>query len=322
MAFHLWAVGDASAEKPQVSTESEAAGYAAGLLTWALAGSVFVAVKMAITEMPPWTFCFWRVLLSALVLVPLVASHHSDMLAFLRKRWPEALFIGAIGLGLTQGVMFTALGHTSAVNVGIIFGITPIVTMVAARFVLHEPMNSWQGLGSVIAFAGIVFIAVHGSLTNLLGLKLELGDIIALGGVVLFAGYTILLKRAKFELPRLPLLVLLLFGGAIATFPFFLIEFVRGEHANLAETGYLALLYTAIPGGALMYLFYNWSVDVLGASRAGALLYTQMIFTAFFAWLIIGEAIEWYHYAGAGLIIIGILFVTLLKPADPASAPK
>ena len=314
MAIHFWSVAEATTDKKAISADSEAMGYAAGLMTWALAGSVFVAVKMAISEMPPWTFCFWRVFLSALVLVPLVASHHQAMSEFFRKRWLEALFIGAIGLGLTQGVMFTALSHTSAVNVGIIFGITPIVTLVAARFVLGEPMSGWQGVGSVVAFAGIVFIAVHGSLAQLLGLKIESGDLIALGGVVMFAGYTVLLKRAKFDLPRLPLLVILLFGGAIAVLPFYIFEIWNGEHAHLAMTGYLALLYTAIPGGALMYLCYNWSVDVLGASRAGTLLYTQMIFTAIFAWLIIGESIEWYHYVGAGLIILGVILITLLRP--------
>ena len=51
-----------------------------------------------------------------------------------------------------------------------------------------------------------------------------------------------------------------------------------------------------------------------GAARAGALLYTQLVFTAFLAWLILGEAIAWYHYFGGGLIVAGIVLVTLFKP--------
>ena len=116
-----------------------------------------------------------------------------------------------------------------------------------------------------------------------------------------------LLKRAKFELPTLPLLVILLGAGSAAVLPFSLWEIAHGEHEHLARDGYLALAYTGVIGGAFMYFLYNWSVAVLGASRAGTLIYTQTIFATFFAWLILGERIEWYHFAGGGLVIVGHL---------------
>jgi drug/metabolite transporter (DMT)-like permease len=280
-----------------------------------IAGSVFVVAKIGIREVPPWTFCFLRALISALVLVPLVAGHYRDMIDLLRRRWLEAAFIGVIGLGLTQGVIFLALSYTSAVNVGITFALAPMATMLMARFALREPMNGWQGAGLAVAFAGIVVISVHGSLALLLGLKIGRGDLITLAAVAMFAGYTVLLKRAKFELPTLPLLVILLGAGSAAVLPFSLWEIAHGKHEHLASTGYLALAYTGVIGGAFMYFLYNWSVSALGASRAGTLIYTQPIFATFFAWLVLGERLEWYHFAGGALVIIGILFVTLLRPA-------
>ena len=193
-----------------------------------------VAVKLVSDEMPPWTMCFFRVLISALVLLPLVARHHAAMLQFIRARGVEAPFIGAIGLGLTQGVLFTALHHTSAVSVGIVFATAPMITLALAHLVLGERMNAWQAIGSAIAFGGIVLIAVQGSLARLLALQLEPGDLLALAAAAMFATYTVLLKRARFELERLPLLVILLASGSFAAFPFFLLEFWRGEHADLA----------------------------------------------------------------------------------------
>jgi drug/metabolite transporter (DMT)-like permease len=318
--IHIWAVAEAAAERRHIDTHADAAGYAAGIMTWLIAGSVFVVVKIGVTEMPPWTFCFWRALISMLILVPLVSTHHRDMLELVRRRWWEAAFIGAIGLGLAQGIVFTALSLTSAINVGIVFALVPMVTMLLARLVLGEPMNGWQGLGMAIAFAGIVVICVHGSLAILLGLKIGIGDLVALGATGLFAGYTVLLKRAKFDLPPLPLLVILLAFGSLAALPFSLWEIAHGEHEHLARTGYLSLAYTAVIGGAFMYFLYNWSIGVLGAARAGTLVYSQMLFATFFAWLILGEAIEWYHYLGGGLVIVGVLLVTLLRPApQPAT---
>ncbi len=314
MTVQIWAVAEAAAHKRHIDAHSDAAGYAAGIVTWLIAGSVFVVVKIGVTEMPPWSFCFWRALISALILVPLVSGHYRDMLALLRKRWWEAVFIGAIGLGLTQGVTFTALSLTSAVNVGIVFALAPMATMLLARLVLGEPMNGWQGLGMAIAFTGIVVICVHGNLAMLFGLNVGLGDVVALGAVVCFAGYTVLLKRAKFDLPTLPLLVILLAAGSLSALPFSLWEIGHGEHAHLAATGYLALAYCAVIGGAFMYFLYNWSVGVLGAARAGTMVYSQMLFATFFAWLILGERVEWYHYLGGGPVITGVLLVTLLRP--------
>jgi drug/metabolite transporter (DMT)-like permease len=141
----------------------------------------------------------------------------------------------------------------------------------------------------------------------------------------MFASYTVLLKRARFELERLPLLVILLAAGSTAAFPFFLLELWRGEHVRLATRGYLALFYCGVVGGAVMYALYNLSVELLGAARAGTLIYTQMIFVALFAWLLLGESIAWYHFASAGLVIAGVLLVTLLRPKSrpgPATAPR
>ena len=318
MTVHIWAVAEAAAKRRHIDAGSDAAGYAAGILTWLIAGSVFIAVKLGVTEMPPWTFCCWRALISALILVPLVSGHYRDMLNLLRRRWWEAAFIGAIGLGLSQGITFTALSLTSAVNVGIVFALAPMATMLLARLVLGEPMSGWQGVGLAVAFAGIVVICVHGSFAMLLGLNVGLGDVVALGAVFCFAGYTVLLKRAKFDLPTLPLLVILLAAGSLAALPFSLWEIAHGKHEHLARTGYLALLYTGVIGGAFMYFLYNWSVGVLGAARAGTLVYSQMLFATFFAWLILGERIEWYHWLGGSLVIAGVLLVTLLRPPPAA----
>jgi drug/metabolite transporter (DMT)-like permease len=317
MAVHLWSIGEAHRSKG-VSSPSDVVGYGAGLLTWLLAAGVFIAGKAGAEEMPPWSFCFWRVFLAALILVPLVLGYLGEIRRFLRQRGIEALLIGGLGLGLTQGIMFTALGHTSALNAGIIFSTCPIVTLLLARIVLGEAMGPWQVLGSIVAFAGIVFITVRGDPELLAGLEFGIGDLLAITAAFTLSCYTVLLKRARFELERLPLLVVLMAGGAIASFPFFLYELVTGQHENLNVDGYLALAYTVTFGGALMYLCYNWSIDVLGATRAGVLLYSQMVFTAILAWLILGEAIEWYHYVGGGMIVAGIVLVTLLK-REPVS---
>jgi len=320
VAAGFWSIVEAHRPK-KVSSESEIVGYAVGLFTWVLAGGVFVAAKGAIDEMPPWTLCFWRLLIATAFLLPFTRHHFPAMMDLLRKRWVAVVIVGGLGFALTQGLMFTGLKHTSAVNAGIVFTTNPILTLILAHFLLHERMGVWQAVGSAVALSGIVVIAVKGSVATLLGLAFEPGDVIVVAAAACFAAYTVLLKREKFELDRLPLLVVLMAAAVVVALPFFFYELAIGAHTHLAIKGYAALLYAAIPGGAVMYLLYNWSVDVLGASRAGGLLYTQMVFTAILAWIVLGEPIESYHIAGAVLITAGVVLVTFLKPKTQAAIP-
>ncbi len=318
MAGHLWAISETAVHKA-TGEGNAVAGYAAGLLTWLIAGSVFVAVKAVSGEMPAWTICCARSVISCLVLLPFAWGHRAEMAALLEARWKEAAFIGAIGLGLTQGLTFTALAFTSAVNTGIVFALAPMITLVLAHFVLNEALRPGQAVGTAVAFAGIVTISVQGSLARLVGLDIGLGDLIALAAAVMFAGYTVLLKRARFEIKPIPLLVILLAAGSLASLPFAVIEDLTGGHDHLTARGYWALLYTGTVGGALMYLLFNASINILGPSDAGALIYTQMLFVAFFAWVLLGETLAWYHFLGGGLVVAGVLLVTLLRPR-PAGA--
>lgn len=335
MGLHFWGVSEAKnavsraesvagtdAHRAEADVEevvkeaktSETLGFAIGLMTWVLGASVFVAVKAVQDEMPPFSMASARVAITALVMTLFIYPHLKAISRFLRHHWLHVLFIGAVGLGINQGLIFTALHKTTAVNVGIVFALAPIFTLVLARVILHESMNGLQWLGAAVAFCGVLIVTVQGDPARLLTMQINAGEYYALGGSVLFAIYTVMLKQAKFDLPRIPLLTILLYGGVIGTAPFVYIEHLNGDHDNLGRNGYLALLYCSVVGGALLYLFFNWSIEILGAGRAGTLLYTEPLFVAIFAWIILGEQIEWYHYLGGAIVALGVVLVLTMRP--------
>lgn len=321
MSEHLLAIAEAKGAQ-RIARHPEATGYAVGLLAWALSGGVLVAGKGITGEMGPWTLSFWRFGIATLVLLPLVAHSLSQMRQFLRAKGLRVLGTGAL-LGVALGLLFEALHYTSAVNTGIINATFPIITLVLARIFLGEAMGPWQVVGGLIAFVGVIVIAAHGEIAVLMRFDFGIGDVMVLASAATLGAYTVSLRKQKFELARMPLLVVLLGSATVISFPFSMVELWTGDYApGLTADGLMILAYAAIPGGALVYLFFNWSIDVLGASRAGMLLYTQMIFTAVLAWLILGEAIEWYHYAGAALIVVGVVLVTVFKPKTAAIPPK
>jgi drug/metabolite transporter (DMT)-like permease len=320
MALQFWSVVERRRGVDEARQASPSAGaYGVGILCWLLSAGVYIAVKSTSSEMPPWALCFWRVTIAALILLPFTYSQIKAAAATLRKRWAELLAIGGLGLALTQGLIFVGLNYTSAINAGLILALMPVITMVLAEVLLREPMGPWQAVGSVVACIGMVIIVVRGDLFALLHFDFNAGDLFIVGGALCFALYTVLLRRAKLVVERLPLLVVLLAAAAITALPFYAWELLHDERAALTPAGLLGLAYAAVPGGALMYYLFNWSVEKLGASKAGTLLYSQTVFIAVLAYIFLGERLHFYHIVGAGFILAGVLLVMLLRPPPVGS---
>jgi drug/metabolite transporter (DMT)-like permease len=291
------------------------------VLGWLLSAGVYIAAKWAGPEMPPWTLCFSRLALAFLILLPVVRPHHGKMMALLRSRSLEVFIIGGIGLALCQGTIYVGLNYTDATTAGIIMALSPIITMVLARFVLGEPLGLWKALGALTALAGMLVIVAHGDLGALLRFQFNVGELWIVGSALCWGLYTVLLRRAKFGIELLPTVVLLLAAGALAALPLALWELVSGKHTALEVEGLLALAYMAAPGGALMYYIYNRSVEALGAGRASMLLYLQTVFVALLAYLLLGESLHGYDLAGAAFIVVGLVLAAIrTKPSRTAKA--
>ncbi|PBB79189.1 EamA family transporter [Mesorhizobium sp. WSM3879] len=302
------------AEQSAAASVPSLSGYPAAVLCWLLSAGVYIAAKWVAPEMPPWGLCFWRLALACAILLPIVHRHHGAMIALVKSRPLEIVAVGAIGLTLCQGMIYRGLADTDATTAGIIMALSPVMTMVLARFVLGEPLGLWQALGAVVALAGMLVIVAHGDLTALLQLQFNLGELWIVGSAFCWALYTVLVRRSKFGIELLPLVVLLLGAGALVALPFHLWELANDERSALNVHGWLALAYLAGPGGALMYYLYNRSVATLGASRASMLLYLQTMFVAILAYLLLGESLHDYDLIGAAFIVAGIVLATMLKP--------
>ena len=313
MAIHISALPDNASRPEQAAGASLSVAYAVSVLCWLLSAGVYIAVKSVAQEMPPWALCFWRVFIAWAILLPFVHHHYRAMGDLLRSRPWDLLIIGGLGLAICQGLIYTGLRYADATTAGIIMALMPIATMVLARLILREAMSLWQAIGSGLALIGVVVIIAHGDLSALLRLDVNAGELWIVASALCWGLYTVLLRRAKFEMARLPLLVLLLGTATVTALPFYLWEVVSHERSALDTSGLLALAYISVPGGALMYYLFNWSVEALGASRASSLLYLQTVFVAVLAYIFLGESLHAYDLAGAAFIAAGLLLVTLIK---------
>jgi len=291
---------------------------ALGLLAfcWLLAAGVFIAVKWAGTYTPPWTIVFFRMLLATLFLLPFVASHFREMAARLRDHFWIILPTGALGLALTQGALFTALHHSSVINVGIVFSTWPITATILAALFLGDRLTLLQIFGVILCFGGVLVIVARGNPDTIINMGVNTGDIFVLVAVLCFSFYTVMIKKFKIDLPALPLLTLILASATLASAPFFVWEIFNDPRITVDWHDIAAIAYVAIPGGGLMYLLFNTGIAMLGAAKASVTFYLQTLFTVILAYFLLGEQLHTYHAVGIALIALGVILVTLIKPGN------
>jgi drug/metabolite transporter (DMT)-like permease len=307
--------GQADARTPGERNE------AVGLLAfcWLLAAGVFIAVKWAGAYTPPWTLVFYRLLFATLFLLPFVAAHYREMAARLRDHFKVIFLIGALGLAFTQGALFTALHHSTAINVSIVFSVWPITAIILAAVFLGDRLTALQIFGVILCFTGVLAVVAQGNPDTVIHMGVNTGDLLVLAAVLCFSFYTVMIKKVRIDLAALPLLVLILGSATLAATPFYIWEVFYDPRISVDWHDLAAIAYVAIPGGGIMYLLFNTGIAMLGAAKASVTFYLQTLFTVILAYFLLGEQLHLYHAVGIALIASGIILVTLIKPATPGT---
>jgi drug/metabolite transporter (DMT)-like permease len=272
----------------------------ATLLLWSGNWIVARAVR---DDVSPGVATVGRLLIVLAILLPFA-------LGGLRAKWPalsrrELKILAAMGLtggGVHLALQWLGLHYTTATSGILYLSTTPIFILLMA-IPLGERVGARQASGVAISFCGVYLIATQGRPA---ALSFNLGDMMALASMVMWAGYTILLRVRRDALDILELLVMVCAFGLAFMVPWVAVEVYQGFAFRLTAAGALAVLYSAI--GSLLLAYAGWSYVVrrLGAARAGATLHLMPAFGVLLSALFLGEYPRWFHFAGIALILAGV----------------
>lgn len=106
-----------------------------------------------------------------------------------------------------------------------------------------------------MSLVGVALTASHGNPARLLALDVNVGDILMIGAVIGYAGYTIAL-RFKPDIHWQSLMIALTAGAFVASVPFALVEAQAGASIMPDTMGWAVILYTVIFPSILAQIFY------------------------------------------------------------------
>ncbi|MGD2186152.1 MAG: DMT family transporter [Desulfobacterales bacterium] len=220
-----------------------------------------------------------------------------------------------VGMGLAGVVAFSpllylGLRYSTAVNCSLIQGFSPLITALIAGLIIQEPVTLRQLAGAILGLIGVAGLLSNGSLTFLLQLRFNPGDLILLASAVVWAFYTVFGRRIMRTRSPAAATALSNFIGLplIAAAAAFELQHLS---LNLRMETIAAIAHICVVPTIIGYWSWNRGVTTLGAGGAMVFYNTLPLYGAFLGAALLGEPLGMIHYVFGGLIIAGGLWATL-----------
>ena len=277
------------------------------VLTTLFWGGNAVAGKLAVGNVSPLMLTCARWTISAILLLLIGWRHVRDDWPAIRKHFRYLFLAGACGFAVFNGLLYTALKYTTALNVAILQPAMPMFIFALNFLVFRLHVQTAQALGYSITLVGVLLVAGQGELLRLAQLSINIGDLIMLVAVLVYAAYSVAL-RAKPDLHWMSFLTVLVISAAIVSVPMVLVEYWLGQLIVPTNvTGWGVIAYTAIFPSIVGQGFWIRGNELLGGNRASVFLNLVPIFGAVLSVMILNETFHTYHAAALVMVIGGIV---------------
>ncbi|OAE02488.1 DMT family transporter [Arthrobacter sp. OY3WO11] len=264
----------------------------------------FVVGQAAMETMEPLQLTFWRWALAAvplLVLAQLVEK--PDWRAILRH-WPALLVLSCLGMSAYTLLLYSALGHTSALNASLVTAANPALITVLAVVLLRDRPRPLGWAGIALGLCGVLLVLTGGDLQRLLTFSINAGELLIVGAITVWGIYTITARRLS--VPAITSTAVQVAMAAVV-----LVPFAVGTGAGLPATASegWSLAYIVLFPSLGSYLLWNLALKRTTAANAGNYLNLIAVFTAIIT-VALGQPITVPQVLGGILVISGVLLTS------------
>ena len=266
----------------------------------------FIIARDLNDSIPPVSLAFWRWIVAVTVFLPFALKPLIAEKNILRKHIPYLSVTSLLGITVFNTLIYFAGHTTTAVNLSLISITFPVFIVILSRFVFGELISLHKGFGIILVVAGVVILITKGNITRLLNISFAVGDIWMLLAAIIFAVYSILLKRKPEELSIWALQLSTFILGLIFLFPFFIWEHMMVPAGKFDTKTIGSILYVGIFASLSAFVLWNKAIVKVGPSKAGMIYYTLPLFSGISAHFFLNESVSAIHFYSALLIVAGI----------------
>ena len=288
------------------------------LLLGAIWGASYLFIKIGLRDLSPAMVSWLRILLAALVLLPIAALQGG--LAGARPRAGWLVLVAAVQVAGPFFLIAAGEEEISSSLAGILVASSPLFTALLATWVDHEERSTGLRLGGVVAgFAGVAL---------LLGVDLG-GDGGALAGglmvVLASLGYAVggfVVKRRLTGMAPVGMSAAVMAASAVLLAP------AAAATAPAAAPGLgpaAAVTALGVLGTGAAFVIFYWLISTVGPARAFIVTYVAPGFAVVYGALLLDESVTAATLGGLALILAGSWLAAEGRlpgrAARPAAAP-
>ncbi len=216
------------------------------------------------------------------------------------------LFLCALtGIAINQLMFIKGLSYTTSIHASLLMLTTPILISILAAFVLKEALTRMKIFGLFLGLSGAILL-ILGRTSYANAPNIILGDVLIIINAISYTFYIILVKPMMTKYEPIMIIRMIFTIGFFLILPFCFTEFVAVDWPALPGIAYGNLVLIVLFGTFLAYIMNLYGIKILGASVAGAYIYSQPILAASIAMIFLGETLTWPKVMAGALIAIGV----------------
>jgi drug/metabolite transporter (DMT)-like permease len=273
-----------------------------------------VAGRLIVGEASPMVVTCFRWLMTSCILLVIASRNVSADWKVLRPSLPVLIMLGAGGYTGFNALFYVAAHTTTAINISILQGAIPIFVFLITWLFLRQRLSLGQVGGLLLGIAGILAVATDLDPARLLALHFNFGDLFIIAASLLYAVYTIMLRKRP-AAQAISLFAVMAGAATITSLPLMGLEVAAGAVQWPTTKGWLILLYIAIFPSFLSQLAFMRAVAMIGPARAGLFANLVPVMGSLMG-AAIGEPLGLPQITGLVLVVGGILLAERYRGAS------
>jgi len=268
-----------------------------------------VVSKLSATAIDPAAISFYRWLLALITLTPFVLPGVIRHWSAIRANWWKLLVLGMLGMVLYQSLAYYAAHSVSALFMGIIVSLIPLLTILISIVLLRVAPTVGIAIGSLLSLGGLIWLVSAGNPGELLQHGIGKGELMMFAATASYALYGVLTKRWAIALPNWQSLYVQILFGVVLLLP----NFLMAQDVSLTSQNIPLVLFAGIPASIVAPYLWIHGVMRLGANTASIFMNLAPVFTAIIAVLFLHEHLHSYHLIGGGITLLGVILSQRLR---------
>ncbi|MBS4190156.1 EamA family transporter [Bacillus sp. FJAT-49705] len=265
----------------------------------------FIATKIAYETFAPIQLGVVRTCLAVLIfwIINKIVKNKEKIRKEDRKR---VAISSLFGITLYFTLENIGVSMTSASNAALIVASFPAITSLLEFFVFRSKPSFQKSLGIILAIIGVAIltqITISGSS------KSFWGNLILIGGGIVWAFYNFITRDLTNKYSALTLTYYQMLIGAIWFIPFVFLEDKPWRIPSVTSMN--ALIFLCVGCSVAAFVLYNFGLKKLSASVSVSLMNLVPVLGLVFSVLILGEVVSLLQIIGGIIVIIGVILSSI-----------